>query len=303
MFSNFSPFHHSRGPRKTPYQTSTTSDPTTAILEPGEEDLYYVVERDGSFRPASPMSRKSSTDLDFVDAAEVMEHGAFVYIEDDSTALVFDGMEVRELHFSDLEPSKSDSIHTNVTTSSPEPVTPIDDDPSRDFHSQDFDSTPSSRKFLDVTTHSTEQPSTPETTSYTSVSPVTALPEQLRPEVQEFLSRIRLSALATGSRPTRVGGLRTLSITPGMMFYPSLVAGGLIVNRNGQWMPASSATARNTNHQTHQFDDSYYTSENDFDPMPASSPTSPPSSREPHLFYMRRQGIEPTKSPTSVPLL
>jgi len=290
-------FHYSRGSKKAPQSTSTTSGPTNGIPEPMEEDLFYIVEADGKFRPASPMSRQSSTDLDFVDATEVMDNGAFVYIENDSTALVFDGMEVRELHFSELVPPKVDEAAKNITTHSPELATPLADDPLVDSQPDHFDSTSPSRE-PGETVHTTLDPS-PVTSSTQAFSPAALspsdFPDQLRPEVQEFLSRIRFSALGAGAT-TRMGGLRMMSIPPGAMLFSSLVARGLVFPQVGDqtstaWMPSMTAT-RNSN----QFDDSYYTRSNEDDalnniglePMPvgASSPTSHPQAREPHLFYM-----------------
>ncbi len=319
MSSFFTLFHFTRGSKKSPETTSTTATPRTTALddsytESGDDDVFYILEPDGRFRPASPMTRKSSTDLDIVDAAEVMDNGAFVYIDNDSTALVFDGMEVRELHFAELpSPRDSDSISSTSTTAVPDSHTPTKEDRlTMDLTA--LDSTPSPDVSVD-TDQSTES-TTPVASETTTISSSTLSPsqDQVRPEVIEFLSRIRYSGFGTGSG-AHVGKYGRLPLGSMALLYPSLVARGVIPAAIGQqfpnaWMPSMGTTRGTTNQQ---FDDSYYTRtagnddiDDDLEPLPApqSSPASLPTPREPHMFFLRRQQSDSTttKPPSSLTL-
>jgi len=312
MSSFFRRSHFTRGSKKSPETTSTTATPRTTALddshgESGDDDVFYILEPDGRFRPASPMSRKSSTDLDIVDAAEVMDNGAFVYIDNDSTALVFDGMEVRELHFAELpSPRDSDSTSSTPTTTVPNSHTPTEEEVLLPMDLTDLDSTPSPD--ISVNTDKSTVSTTPVASETTTIPSSTLSPsqDQVRPEVIEFLSRIRYSGFGTGTG-AHVGKYGRLPLGSMALLYPSLVARGVIAAPIGQqfpnaWMPSMGSTTRGTTNQ--QFDDSYYTRtaggnddiDDDLEPLPApqSSPTSLPTPREPHMFFLRRQQSDST---------
>lgn len=241
---------------------------------------FYLLEADGRFRSASPSHRRQSSDLDFVDPSKVLDDGAFVYIENDTTALVFDGMEVRELHYADLSPLNSLHPITNATT-----------DPAA--------SGVEAPAVLITSNTSTIQPPAASAESLNVTSTVSPQ-EAVRPEVQDFLARIRYSGLGFGTSTRIGGGLRTLPVGAVPLFYQTLLAGGLILPPRGHhplaWMPTGGTGARDASH----FDDSYYTREGS-DPVPLSPPPLSPE-RQPNLFYLRRQqnGVDST---TTSPLV
>ena len=215
-------------------------------------------------------------DLDFVDLSKVLDDGAFVYIENDNTALVFDGMEVRELHFADLSPVESAESLSNTTISPGARAS--------DAHAVSISSNTS-----------TPQPSSVPADSLTFLSTIPPLPEAVRPEVQEFLARIRYSGLGFRSSH-RLGITRTLPVGAVPFLYQSLLTGGMILPLRSQpsvaWMPTVGGPSPR---ETNQFDDSYYTREEP-DPVPLSPP---PLWRHPHLFYLRKQEGVTDSSTTS----
>ena len=267
-------------------------------VDSSDLDEFYILEHDGRMRPASPGSRRSSSEYEHIDPAEMLDHGAFVYIEDNDKALYFDGLEVRELYFDALRPVPQTEGGVNSTLlSQPAPVTSdtMEPTPTADGHSAGTTTHPALlRSSSGSATDGDPSPSTPQQ----SDTPA----EPLRPEVQEFLARIRSSGMGLGAGP-RLAGLRTFPIGPMSVLYPSLLGAGLLLPlpRSKQ----SSTSSRTTN----QFDDSYYTrtttDDEDIDPLPAgeteTEPLSPSSRREPHLFYLRRGGGHSVDSSTVLP--
>jgi len=151
---------------------------------------FYIVEKDGTFRPASPaLSPRSSFDKYVEVSPEIgLPGGQLVFVDEDGTALVFDGMEVLEFHFDDLSPV---SGHT---------VTEDPDDQGQVVLSQVNENTedeaPESR---DVTDENPTEQSSTTTTTTTSTYPTTATPEMT--ESQEDSPTSAEAPTADGSRP------------------------------------------------------------------------------------------------------
>jgi hypothetical protein len=215
------------------------------------------------------------TELNLVD-------GKLVYLENDETALVFDGMEVREYHFSELQaPQKTEGVASTKVeketsnTKKSEGVVELEeiDDDAVSIGSRGG-TDPTSTTTTSAAISEKHEPKSPER-SLTS----------LKPETEEFLHRLRaMQFIGAGC----FGG--SLGVMP-------------ISSLKYAWKPQVKVPSSRPAGEMEDYDDLYYIPAEDRNTVMVQSPHGvlrKPKQQGPHLFYIK-QGNCPVSSSTTRP--